>query len=196
MEQLDADSLNKGQQRLEKLIGGMYLGDLCARMLESAIAAKELSLPLSSEQLRQAFTSSLASKIEAASSPADLQQLLQEELKVQVSPPAAQLILEICSEVSSRAATVSGCLLAAIVKHMKLVGQEIVVGIDGSIFKLYTRFKERISLTLEELLGEDGNKVVLEVTLPLTGRWSDPPQLSEDGSGVGAAVIAATAAER
>jgi hexokinase len=44
--ELDAASSNPGQQRLEKLIGGMYMGEVCRLALNRMVKAGEFSCPV------------------------------------------------------------------------------------------------------------------------------------------------------
>ena len=54
------------------------------------------------------------------------------------------------------------------------------MGVDGSVFELYPRFKERMEGGIAELLGVEAAKSVKLV-------------LAKDGSGIGASIIAAVA---
>ena len=77
--------------------------------------------------------------------------------------------------VSTRAAHLSAAIGAVVQKIHK--ENSCTVAIDGSVFEHYPYFKEDIQIALLEMLGE--TKVKLE--------------LSPDGSGKGAALIAAIA---
>lgn len=76
-----------------------------------------------------------------------------------------------------RAARLYACGIAALCKKQGL--QRCVVGVDGSVFEKYSKFRERAIPALQEILT-----------------WPEEEDLikfytAEDGSGVGAAVIAA-----
>ncbi len=87
--------------------------------------------------------------------------------------------------------TTGACGVAAICK--KKGYKTAHVGADGSVFNKYPHFKARGAQALKEILdwdkGRDGK--------PL-GRGNDPVEIlpAEDGSGVGAALIAALTLKR
>ena len=79
--------------------------------------------------------------------------------------------------VSTRAARLSAAAIGAVVQKIHKENS-CTVAIDGSVFEHYPYFKENMQIALLEMLGET-KKVKLE--------------LSPDGSGKGAALIAAIA---
>ena len=93
------------------------------------------------------------------------------------------LLREACVNISTRAARISAMGIASLLQlEVHHAAPGTTVAIDGSVFELYPCFKERIEVGLEELLGVDrahGIKLVL----------------AKDGSGVGAAIIAASAGQ-
>ena len=177
-EALDTESLNKGEQILEKMIGGMYIGELVRRVFNAAADAGEIMSGRKERIEAGGLNTELASAIEASDAPGRVKIL--EQLGVP-SPAAsdAEALQKIALAISGRGARVSACAIAAIVQHMERVGTPTVVAIDGSVFKCYTNFKARIEACMRDIFGDDALHIKL--------------QLSEDGSGVGAAVIAATA---
>lgn len=57
--------------------------------------------------------------------------------------------------------------------------QKTAIAIDGALFEHYTIFRECLQSTLEELLGEEAWKMI-------------ELKLTKDGSGLGAALLAAS----
>jgi hexokinase len=88
-----------------------------------------------------------------------------------------QVIYEVCDMVSTRAARLSAAAIGAVVRKIHKE-DSCTVAIDGSVFEHYPYFKENMEIALLEMLGET-KQVKLE--------------LSPDGSGKGAALIAAIA---
>ena len=88
-----------------------------------------------------------------------------------------RIIYEVCDMVSTRAARLSAAAIGAVVQKIHKENS-CTVAIDGSVFEHYPYFKEDMQIALLEMLGET-KKVKLE--------------LSPDGSGKGAALIAAIA---
>ena len=91
----------------------------------------------------------------------------------------AEALQAIASAVSSRGARVSACAIGAILEHTQRLGTRAAVAVDGSVFTKYTAFQARMEACLRDMYGADAALIEL---LP-----------SADGSGIGAAVIAATA---
>jgi len=88
----------------------------------------------------------------------------------------AVIIRSVCEKVATRAAYMIGTGIACLLNRINK--KEITVGIDGSLFKFHTKFPERMTDIVHQLKKPD-IKFVLK--------------LSEDGSGKGAAAIAALA---
>lgn len=99
--------------------------------------------------------------------------------------PELELCRRLAELIGTRAARLSACGVAAICK--KKGWDSCHVGADGSVFNKYPHFKERGAQALREILGwttPAGRKEPVEI-LP-----------AEDGSGVGAALIAALTLKR
>lgn len=93
-----------------------------------------------------------------------------------------KMVVEICDIVTGRSARLAA---AGIVGILRKIGRAApgderrsVVAIDGGLFEHYAEFRKRLEATLVELLGEEASRLV-EV------------KLTKDGSGLGAALIAA-----
>ena len=208
---LDASSPNYGKQRLEKMIGGMYLGELARLLIEHLITAGAL---LVADTGVGSPTSAAASKAAAAAAPppapgtsaaapassalhrqwgfstehmshcaGDSSPELDGVGRVLAGCGVAHssrndraLVQEACELVARRAARLSAVSVAAVAAQM---GEDAVgasAAIDGSVYKLYPRFRE----WMQEALGELSSPVKLT--------------FAEDGSGQGAAIIAVVAA--
>ena len=89
--------------------------------------------------------------------------------------------------IGTRAARLSACGVAAVCKKKDY--KTCHVGADGSVFNKYPLFKERGAKALREILDWPKKKRV---------RDEDPVEVlaAEDGSGVGAALIAALTLKR
>jgi len=79
--------------------------------------------------------------------------------------------------IGKRAARLSACGIAAIVRKKGLLEEGCDVGADGSLYNKYPGFADRIHAGLVDVLGEKGRNVVT--------------YHAEDGSGAGSAIIAA-----
>ena len=186
---VDEDSPRPGQQAFEKMIAGLYLGELFRLVLVDlhdnrggkVFHGQDIS------KLRKAYTldSSFLSLIEEDpfENLSDTAHLFKNELNIVVNKPELELCRRLAELIGTRAARLSACGVAAICKKKDI--KSCHVGADGSVFNKYPHFKARGAVALREILDwKDGEK--------------DPVSIlaAEDGSGVGAALIAALTIKR
>ncbi|XP_031109439.1 hexokinase-1 [Ipomoea triloba] len=187
---LDAESLNPGEQIYEKLISGMYLGEIVRRVLCKMAEEADFFGDTVPPKLKFPFilrTPDMSAMHHDTS--ADLK-VVGNKLKDILEIPNSSLkmrkvVVEVCDIVATRAARLSA---AGIVGILKKLGRDSskagennkrsVVAVDGGLFEHYTKFRECMESTLKELLGEAAESLVIEH--------------SNDGSGVGAALLAAS----
>lgn len=184
---LDAASVNPGEKIFEKLLSGMYLGDVVRRVLLRLAEEAALFGPTVPLQLRTRFTLGTphVSAMHQDESP-DLQgvgKILESVLGIDESPlQMRKLVVEVCSIVAKRAARLAGAGIVGILKKIgrdgTTQGRRTVVAMDGGLYEHYPIFRAELKLAVAELLGvETAKNVVIE--------------LSKDGSGIGAALLAA-----
>ncbi|KAL3829933.1 hypothetical protein ACJIZ3_018735 [Penstemon smallii] len=206
---LDAESLNPGEQLLcrrtcvrllsfffwlmeqifEKLVSGMYLGEIVRRVLcrmaEEAsffgdIIPPKLKIPfiLRTPDMSAMHHDSSSDLKVVGSKLKDILEVPNSSLKMR------KMIIEICDIVTSRGARLAA---AGVLGILKKIGrdtlkegdnQKSVIALDGGLFEHYTEFRNCMSSTLKELLGEVAEYIVIE--------------LANDGSGIGAALLAAS----
>ena len=172
-------------QRYEKMISGMYLGEITRQLCVSMSAAGALN-PHSSQvpgtllATPWALTTSMVSDIVSDTS-TDLSTCARVLMEGSGLDPAIltaidrRVIQELCTLVGRRAARVAAVGVAAVLMQCGTDGLGVHVGFDGSVFKRFPRFQEWMA----EALGELGCSPSLVMT--------------EDGSGIGAALVAAVA---
>ncbi|KAG6658367.1 hexokinase-1-like isoform X2 [Carya illinoinensis] len=187
---LDDDSLNPGEQIFEKIISGMYLGDIVRRVLcrmaeEAAFfgdtVPPKLRIPLI---LRTPDMSAMhhdkSSDLRVVGSKLkDVLEISNTSLKMR------KVVVELCDIVASRGARLSAAGILGILKKLGRdtirdgEKQKSVIGIDGGLYEHYTEFRTCLESTLKELLGKEvAENIVIEH--------------SNDGSGAGAALLAAS----
>jgi len=190
---LDSISNNPGRQKLEKMISGMYLGDVDRHIINLFILEGKLfggrHYPIFDNRPKEpgidGFTIEITSKIRKVDPITDPDLTGIETILAGIGVSGTtladrRLIRDICNAVSLRAAKVSATALAAVIKKSGVLERKEIcrVAIDGGVFKYHYRFKEMMEETLAEIFGaETAGRIKLE--------------LVEDGSGVGAAMIAA-----
>ncbi|XP_005915171.1 hexokinase-1 [Haplochromis burtoni] len=178
---VDDFSLNPGKQRYEKMISGMYLGEIVRNILIDMTKKGFLFRGQISETLktRSIFETKFLSQIES-----DRLALLQvrsilQHLGLDSTCDDSIIVKEVCGTVSRRAAQLCGAGMAAVVDKIRenrgLDHLDITVGVDGTLYKLHPHFSLIMHQTVKELAPNCNVKFLL----------------SEDGSGKGAALITA-----
>ncbi|CAI5509932.1 unnamed protein product [Closterium sp. Naga37s-1] len=217
---LDSKSANCGQQRYEKMISGMYVGEVVrlalldiaqkSKLFGETAPAKLLqpnSLPTPKIAIIHEDTSSDLSKVGS---------VLAEALELpDTSLPQRQAVQEVSRIFGERGARLVAAGIVGVLQKLGRDGKSqatthtstvdapavdgeaveeeagaeegaglghvprTVVAVDGGMYEHYTPFREGIHETLKELLGEE---VAGFVSM----------KLSKDGSGIGAALLAAS----
>jgi hexokinase len=171
---LDAESDRPGEQILEKMVSGMYLGEVARHVFNEAISGKAVKkYSFRAEDVSAASCDDTAGlvRIGRIFKGLGIRTLnLRERAEVK----------EACLSVSRRAARISAsCLAAVITKMDPALSRRHTVAIDGSVYEKHPGFAKKMSDALRELFGEKTSMI--------------KTVLAKDGSGKGAAVIAAVA---
>ncbi|KAF3939756.1 Hexokinase-1 [Dactylella cylindrospora] len=181
---IDEQSPRPGQQAFEKMIAGYYLGEIMRLVLLDLAEKSDVQMferqDLSKLRVQYYLDSSFLSEIEADpwENLSETEILFEKKLGITTTEQERKLIRRLAELIGLRAARLSACGIAAIVTKKNL--SPCSVGADGSVFNKYPHFKERNAAALKEILGH--NDVVVKP--------------AEDGSGVGAALIAALTNKR
>lgn len=178
---LDRMSGHPGTQVFEKMISGLYLGEVTRLVIKDLIATGELFGGKCNAELDQPynFETAYMSRIERDHSAelSDIKLLLQDIFHIeQTNFVDRQIVKRVCELVGIRAARLSAAGIAAVVTKINKLDY-CTIAIDGSLFSQYPHFANRMKDALRELLGLSANNINLE--------------LAKDGSGQGAALIAA-----
>ncbi|KAI9313612.1 hexokinase-domain-containing protein [Dichotomocladium elegans] len=179
---LDRESINPRFQIFEKMISGMYLGEITRNCILNLIDRQVLFDGNSSQEFNEqyAFETAYMSLIEVDKTAGleETQHVLEEVLNIpQTSLQDRQIVQTICRLVGHRAARLSACGLAAVLQVSGALHEGCTIGIDGSLYEHYPGFDSNMMQALVELFGSDiENKVVFS--------------LARDGSGLGAAIVA------
>ncbi|KAL0410600.1 UNVERIFIED_CONTAM: Hexokinase-1 [Sesamum latifolium] len=186
---LDAESLNPGEQIFEKIISGMYLGEIVRRVLcrmaEEAsffgdTIPPKLKIPfiLRTPDMSAMHHDTSPDLKVVGSKLKDILEVPNSSLKMR------KIIVEICDIVATRGARLSAAGILGILKKLgrdtvkEGEKQRSVIALDGGLFEHYTKFRNCLESTLKELLGDVAENIIVEH--------------SNDGSGIGAALLAAS----
>lgn len=178
--EIDENSINRGRQIQEKMISGMYMGELVRLALVRFTKEGLLFDGQSSDMLntRGRFFTKFVSEIETDKPGTFMycRQVLEELGLDHATDEDCANVRYICECVSRRAAHLVSAGIAALINRMD--EKSLVVGIDGSVYRFHPKFHDLMTAKIRELIKPD---VKFEL------------MLSEDGSGRGAALVAAVA---
>uniref|UniRef100_A0A8I6GIL6 Hexokinase-2 n=1 Tax=Rattus norvegicus TaxID=10116 RepID=A0A8I6GIL6_RAT len=181
--EIDMGSLNPGKQLFEKMISGMYMGEL-VRLILVKMAKAELLFQgkLSPELLTTgSFETKDVSDIEEDKD--GIEKAYQILMRLGLNPLQEDCVAthRICQIVSTRSASLCAATLAAVLWRIKEnKGEERLrstIGVDGSVYKKHPHFAKRLHKAVRRLVPDCDVRFLR----------------SEDGSGKGAAMVTAVA---
>ncbi|KAJ1680432.1 hypothetical protein EV182_000013 [Spiromyces aspiralis] len=186
---LNRKSPNHGLQVFEKMISGMYLGEVARNALLYLVDQRLLfdgrSSPIFNKSY--AFDTAYMSEIVSDDSPdlTEVRKVFEQTLEIP-SPTLldCKVAKAVCDMIGTRAMRLSAASMAAVLLwRPEMLKGTVTVGIDGSMYQFYPSFDKALYDNCRPFLGDDfvDNKLKL--------------RLAKDGSGVGAAIIAAVASK-
>lgn len=187
--EMDADSINPGEQIFEKTISGMYLGEIVRRVLLKMARAGELFGDSISEKLLTPFilrTPDVCAMQQDTSKDLEVVgTILLDVVGVGSNVGARQIVVEVCDTIAKRGGRLAGAGIVGILEKMEedseglIFGKRTVVAMDGGLYEHYPQYRTYLQEAVQELLGpQTSTNIVIEHT--------------KDGSGIGAALLAAT----
>lgn len=184
---LDAESLNPGEQIFEKMISGMYLGEILRRVLyrmanEAALFGDTVPAKLKTPYVLR--TPEMSAMHHDTST--DLRVVgnkLKDILEISnTSLKTRKIVVELCNIIATRGARLAAAGILGILKKLgRDIGEtpETVIAMDGGLYEHYTEYSKCMENTLHELVGDEVSKRIKLIH-------------SSDGSGIGAALLAAS----
>ncbi|KAK5873838.1 hypothetical protein PBY51_018841 [Eleginops maclovinus] len=182
--EIDRGSINPGKQLFEKMVSGMYLGEL-VRLILVKMAREGLLFEgrITPELLTKGkIETKHISAIEKPSKEGLMRtkEILQ-RLGVEPSNDDCIAVQHVCAIVSFRSANLIAAALAGILRRLKenkgVARLRTTVGIDGSLYKMHPQYARRLHKTVRRLVPDTDVRFLL----------------SESGSGKGAAMVTAVA---
>ncbi|XP_048745632.1 hexokinase-2-like isoform X1 [Ostrea edulis] len=179
--ELDNFSINPGKQIMEKMISGMYMGETVRLVLERLTMDELLFSAIDRDSelfIRGRFYTKYVSEIESDHDEffRGTKQVLDELGIENYTSDDCKIVKYVCTLVSARAAFLSSAGIATLINHLKR--KTMTIAVDGSLYRFHPRFHNLMVLKIQELVNP-GHKFKLV--------------LSHDGSGKGAALVAAVA---
>uniref|UniRef100_A0A8C1P9S3 hexokinase n=1 Tax=Cyprinus carpio TaxID=7962 RepID=A0A8C1P9S3_CYPCA len=181
--EIDRGSLNPGKQLFEKMVSGMYMGEL-VRLILVKMAKEGLLFEgrITPELLTKGkFETKHVSAIEKSKEGLTKAKEILTRLGVEPSEDDCIAVQHVCAIVSFRSANLIAATLGAILTRLKdnknSPRLRTTVGIDGSLYKMHPQYSRRLHKTVRRLVPESDVRFLL----------------SESGSGKGAAMVTAWA---
>ncbi|KAK6708267.1 hypothetical protein SNK04_009228 [Fusarium graminearum] len=187
---IDESSSDPGCGLLEKMVSGMYLGELLRLIILELVLNGSLSITFEEDSPIHQFTgieTSFLTKITAfgledTAGPLDY---LTKTLAVKdVTIEEMRKIQALSKAIIKRSARLVGTGLAAIIIQSGRLQPNINIAVDGSLFEYHAEFEELMRSALRDV-AEIGSVNERRIKIELT----------KDGSGTGAALIAAVAGD-
>jgi hexokinase len=178
---INRQSVNPGIHVYEKMIAGLYLGEI-VRLIMVDFIDRRLLFDNCSEELNTPyrFESAYMGAIEQDES-TDLEatQHLLSIMNIQSSITDRRMVKRICKLVGKRAARLIAAGMSAIIEKRGALVTGLSISVEGTIYEHYSNFPTRVNAALREIYGERVDRINIGVT--------------HDGNGVGAALAAMTA---
>ncbi|EKF30554.1 hexokinase, putative [Trypanosoma cruzi marinkellei] len=178
-EAMDAVTPNRSHQTQEKMVSGMYLGEISRRMIVHLAELRCLPSALASKMAKPwSFETKFMGMVSADRMPGlqFTRQVINELFHVDVSDISdLHVIRDVCCLVRGRAAQISAMFCSAPLVKTRKEGRA-TVAIDGSVFEKTPSFRRLLQQNMNAILGPG-----CDVTTAL----------ARDGSGIGAAFISA-----
>uniref|UniRef100_A0A8C6LFS7 Phosphotransferase n=1 Tax=Nothobranchius furzeri TaxID=105023 RepID=A0A8C6LFS7_NOTFU len=174
--EVDETSINPGVHIFEKMISGMYLGEIVRLVLveltnNNLLFEGKVTVRLDT---KHTFETKHMSFIEGARVDQEVIDTIQDLLKVRCSEDDARVVSLVCDTISSRSAHLCAAALAAIANRIRLNkakdNLKTAVGVDGTVYKKHPNFRHKLEDAVAFLAPECDLKFYI----------------SEDGSGKGA----------
>lgn len=186
--QIDEESPKPGEQAFEKMSAGLYLGEIYRLVVlelykQDIIFAKQDASKLYEPYL---LDTGFLSKIENDMSPAmiETRELFKDTLGFEASPEELIFSQRLAEAIAVRGSRLCTCGIAAICRKKGIKSGHVAA--DGSVANKHPTFKKRWALAMGEVLDWTEHRTKDPITITS----------AEDGSGVGAAVIAAMTLKR
>lgn len=177
---VDKHSINPGRQTYEKMISGMYMGEIVRLVLVKLCKHGLLFGGRGSEELQTMgrFYTKYVSEIESDVDDhfKNTKQVFDELAIPHHTEEDCRIVQHVCCLISTRAAYLASAGIACLLNKMNR--PDVAVAVDGSLYRFHPHFHDLMMEKIQQLV-HPGIKFRL--------------MLSHDGSGKGAALVAAVA---
>ncbi|MEW5316744.1 MAG: hypothetical protein WDW38_008095 [Sanguina aurantia] len=185
-EEEDAEN-HAGKHHFEKLVSGMFMGSVAGRILSTIAGKGAFFHPTFKAWLARTGslpTANLAAIVDGEGSVASV---LVGSVGCGMTAREEETVQQVCQLVARRSAMLVAVAIDGILTHNGWHARPVraTIAVDGGVYKKFRRYREMLGEAFAELQGDKAAELcpLLNFTL------------STDGSGLGAAVLAAAAAK-
>ncbi|CDM37399.1 Hexokinase [Penicillium roqueforti FM164] len=184
--QIDDESAHPGRQIYEKMVAGLYIGEMLRlvmlKMHDKGILFKgqNVSRLQTANSLETSFLSTVEKDM--SESLTDMKEEFRKCLNLELSLDELKACRWLVGLVAMRSARLYACGIAAICKKKGI--RQCHVGVDGAVFNKYSMLEGRASQGLRDIFDWEPDRLDLISLNP-----------AEDGSGIGAALVASLAVD-
>ncbi|OGV68777.1 MAG: hypothetical protein A2283_22700 [Lentisphaerae bacterium RIFOXYA12_FULL_48_11] len=177
--QLDKESGNRGGQLAEKMISGKYLPQLVRLIVVDLVKKEKLFAGRVPEIFRHKDTfQAFYMDVLESGSEKEVGKLAKQIFGRVLTVEERLVLVLVCHAIARRSARIAAALISgALTRVEKRSKNKVAVAIDGSLFEKYPGYHRMLEEAISEIEGVKGKGISLKLT--------------KDGSGIGAAVIAA-----
>ncbi|VDN57753.1 unnamed protein product [Dracunculus medinensis] len=176
--QVDAASVHRGRQLIDKLIGALYLGELVRHVLAELVQNGLLFNGMVCEKIHtpDSFPTKYISEILRDDEEGHkVCRRICDELDVPSHcTKDYEIMWEVCHVVSQRSASIAAAAIAALLRHLKQ--ENMKIGVGGALIQFHPTFFEMLNDKLKDLAPESVHWELVA---------------ADEGSAKGAAIIAA-----
>ncbi|KAI8366051.1 hexokinase-domain-containing protein [Radiomyces spectabilis] len=178
---VDRESTNAGVHHFEKMVSGLYLGEIVRQILVDLVDRRILFAGRCSSELNQpqSLPVSYMNAMEQDESEdlTNVEHIMESIMNIpKTSRHDRHIVKRVCQLVSQRAARLVAAGMSAIIKKSGALETGLTVSVEGTIYEHYPSFPNRVNEALRELYDKKFENINIGVT--------------PDGNGVGAALAA------
>lgn len=166
---VNRQSVNPGVHVYEKMVAGLYLGEIVRLILVDFTDRRLLFDGQYSTELNKAynFESAYMSAIELDQSPEleDTKHMLENVMNLSSTTLAdRKRVKRICEIVGKRAARLVAAGMSSIIGKRDALEAGLSISVEGTIYEFYPNFPDRVNAALQELYGEYVERINIGVS--------------------------------
>ncbi|KAI9494587.1 hypothetical protein BDB00DRAFT_928036 [Zychaea mexicana] len=178
---VNRESVNPGVHIFEKLVSGLYLGEIARNILLDFADRRVLFDGQYSDDLNKpySFEASYMSAIESDDTPEldDTKHIMESIMDVpSTTLDDRRVIKQICELVGQRAARLVAAAISAVIQKRDALDCGLTISVEGTIYEHYPNFPNRVSEALRDFYGPNVDRINIGIT--------------RDGNGIGGALAA------